>query len=149
MGVSLSTLISVALGDEGTCDSAKTSPKVEKTVRSHLRDTIRSVWTDEILREQTDEVKAFVNNKFEEMKVHFQDQIKNAIEDANPKVIFSAIRNSDRKNSHVNEGTTITYDEANVNVGGGMDIGTGNFIVPVSGIYSFSFRALTIFDVTY
>ena len=69
--VSLSTLISVALGDEGTCE-AKTSPKVEKTVRSQLRDTIRSVWTDEILREQTDEVKAFVNNKFEEMKVHFQ-----------------------------------------------------------------------------
>ena len=70
--VSLSTLISVALGDEGTCDSAKTSPKVEKTVRSQLRDTIRSVWTDEILREQTDEVKAFIDNKFEEMKVHFQ-----------------------------------------------------------------------------
>ena len=70
--VSLSTLISVALGDEGTCDSAKTSPKVEKTVRSHLRDTIRSVWTDEILREQTAEVKAFIDNKFEEMKVHFQ-----------------------------------------------------------------------------
>ena len=70
--VSLSTLISVALGDEGTCDSAKTSPKVEKTVRSQLRDTIRSVWTDEILREQTDEVKAFIDNKFEEMKIHFQ-----------------------------------------------------------------------------
>ena len=83
------------------------------------------------------------------MTFPIQDQIKNAIEDANPKVIFSAIRNSDRKNSHVNAGTTITYDEANVNVGGGMDIGTGNFIVPVSGIYSFSFRALTIFDVTY
>ena len=62
----------MALGDEGTCDSAKTSPKVEKTVRSHLRDTIRSVWTDEILREQTEEVKAFIDNKFEEMKVHFQ-----------------------------------------------------------------------------
>ena len=58
------------------------------------------------------------------------DQIKNAKEDANQKVIFSAIRKIDS----VNEWATITYDEANVDLGGGMDIGTGNFTVPVSGI---------------
>ena len=75
------------------------------------------------------------------------DQNKNAIEDANQKVIFSAIRNGDHV--HVDAGTTITYDEANVNVGGGMDIGSGHFAVPVSGIYSFSFRALSIYAVTY
>ena len=82
------------------------------------------------------------------MTFPIQDHIKNAIEDANPKVIFSAIRNSDRDPFHVDAGTTITYDEANVNVGGGMDIGTGNFIVPVSGIYSFSFRGLSMWRKT-
>merc|ERR1712062_33445 len=71
------------------------------------------------------------------------DQNKNAIEDVNQKVIFSAIRNV-----HVDPGATITYDEANVNVGGGMDIGTGHFTVPVSGIYSFSFRGMSKFKET-
>ena len=32
-----------------------------KTVRSHLRDTVRSVWNDEILDEQTKEMQAFFN----------------------------------------------------------------------------------------
>ena len=79
------------------------------------------------------------------MTFPIQDQIKNAIEDANPKVIFSAIRNSDGDHVHVDAGTTITYDEANVNVGGGMDAGSGNFTVPVSGIYSFSFKGMSQF----
>ena len=73
------------------------------------------------------------------------DQIKNAIESANQKVIFSAIRHSYPGSGDVNEETTITYDEANVNVGGGMDAGSGNFTVPVSGIYSFSFRGMSQF----
>ena len=70
--VSLSTLLSLSFadGDGATCDSAK-----EETVRSHLRSTIRSVWDDEILREQSEEVKALINNKFEEMKAHFQVRI--------------------------------------------------------------------------
>ena len=73
------------------------------------------------------------------------DQIKNAIESANQKVIFSAIRHYYPGSGNVNEETTITYDEANVNVGGGMDAGSGNFTVPVSGIYSFSFRGSSQF----
>ena len=71
------------------------------------------------------------------------DQNKNSIEDANQKIIFSAIRSSS-----VSAGATITYDEANVNVGGGMDTGTGHFTVPVSGIYSFSFRGMSKFKET-
>ena len=63
-------------------------------------------------------------------------------DDANQKVIFSAIRKTD----HVNEKDWVTYDEADVNEGGGMNIGTGYFTVPVSGIYSFSFRGLTKYE---
>ena len=69
-------------------------------------------------------------------------QIKKTIEDANQKVIFSAIRKTD----HVNEKDWVTYDEADVNVGGGMDKRTGNFTVPVSGIYSFSFGGMTKYE---
>ena len=71
--------------------------------------------------------------------------IQNAIEDADQKVIFSAIR----KNGDVNALTTITYDEASVNVGGGMDIGSGHFTIPVSGIYSFSFSGMAKFKETW
>ena len=72
-----------------------------------------------------------------------QDQIKNAIEDANPKVIFSVSRTS----GNVNAKTAIFFSEANVNEGGGIDTGSGRFTgftVPVSGIYSFSFRGVSI-----
>ena len=73
-----------------------------------------------------------------------QDQIKNAIEDANPKVIFSVSRTS----GNVNAKTAIFFSEANVNEGGGIDTGSGRFTgftVPVSGIYSFSFRGMSQF----
>ena len=63
-------------------------------------------------------------------------------DDANQKVIFSAIRKTD----HVNEKDWVTYDEADVNEGGGMNIGTGYFTVPVSGIYSFSFGGMTKYE---
>ena len=78
------------------------------------------------------------------MTFPIQDQI-DQIKNANQKVIFSAIRTS----GDVNPGTTIRYDEANVNVGGGMDAGSGFFTVPVSGIYSFSFRGLSMFRKTF
>ena len=77
------------------------------------------------------------------MTFPIQDQI-DQIKNANQKVIFSAIRTS----GDVNPGTTIRYDEANVNVGGGMDAGSGFFTVPVSGIYSFSFRGLSMWRKT-
>ena len=53
-----------------------------------------------------------------------------------------------RKIDSVNEWATITYDEANVDLGGGMDIGTGNFTVPVSGIQSFSFSGTSKYGKT-
>ena len=53
-------------------------------------------------------------------------------------VIFSGIR---RK--HVSSRSNLTFDEAIANVGQGLDPETGIFKCPVSGIYSFSFSALT------
>ena len=64
--VTLSTLIFVAQADEESCSSTDKHPKVtqrSQTVRSHLRDSIHSVWKDGILEEQTKEVTAFFNKE--------------------------------------------------------------------------------------
>ena len=70
--VTLSTLIIVAHGDD-SCGS--TPKKVTKTVRSHLRDTVHSVWKDDILEEQTKEMQAFFDKKIDEVKETFEDQL--------------------------------------------------------------------------
>merc|ERR1712004_659334 len=66
-------------------------------------------------------------------------QNRNDIEVAKQKVIFSAVR----KSGSVSIGSIITYDEIVANVGEGMNPDTGRFKAPLSGIYSFSFSAMT------
>jgi len=38
--------------------------------------------------------------------------------------------------------TVLTFDEEKLNIGGAMNISTGTFTAPVSGVYSFQFSAL-------
>ena len=45
------------------------------------------------------------------------------------------------KNSGVNFKGDITYDRLDVSIGGGFDIGSGVFVVPISGVYRLSFSA--------
>ena len=62
--VSLSTLIIAAHGEDETCGSQDNQKKCPETVNSHLKKTLRSLWSDEILLEQTNQMKAI----FDEMK---------------------------------------------------------------------------------
>ena len=54
-------------------------------------------------------------------------------------MIFSARR----RLGHANTNETITYNDVSINIGEGMNGSTGTFTVPVSGLYAFSFSALT------
>ena len=54
------------------------------------------------------------------------------------KVIFSGVRNDD---NNVNPGEDITYTDTVINLKNGLKPETGEFVVPISGIYSFSFAA--------
>ena len=52
------------------------------------------------------------------------------------KVIFSA-----EKTKKGNFKGPITYDNLLINLGNGLDIGCGSFVVPTNGLYRFSFSA--------
>ena len=55
-----------------------------------------------------------------------------------PKIIFSGVRRN-----HASSNSDLTFDQAIVNIGQGFDPATGTFKSPVSGIYQFSFSAVT------
>ena len=71
----LSTAIMVPLNAEETCDSGDKTKKVTTTVRSHLRDTVKSVCNEEFadieaLSKTVNEMKAQIKvNKAEVIKV--------------------------------------------------------------------------------
>ena len=48
-------------------------------------------------------------------------------------VIFDAVRSED----WVGEGGWLPYTKLNINLGNGLDMDTGRFTVPVSGVYFF------------
>ena len=56
--VIFSSLIVLSQSEEEFCASPEKPKKGPETVQSHLKTTIRSVWREELLPEQTSEVKA-------------------------------------------------------------------------------------------
>ena len=59
----------------------------------------------------------------------------------NEKVIFAAVRTS--SGDMGSSSGTITYDSLTTNIGNGMDASTGKFTAPTSGLYMFTFSAVS------
>ena len=58
----------------------------------------------------------------------------------NEKVIFAAVRSS---SGNMGSSGTITFDSLTTNIGNGMDSSTGKFTTPTSGLYMFTFSAVS------
>ena len=58
----------------------------------------------------------------------------------NENVIFAAVRSS---SGDMGSSGTITYDSLTTNIGNGMDSSTGKFTTPTSGLYMFTFSAVS------
>ena len=58
----------------------------------------------------------------------------------NENVIFAAVRSS---SGNMGSSGTITYDSLATNIGNGMDSSTGKFTCPTSGLYMFTFSAVS------
>ena len=61
----------------------------------------------------------------------------------NEKVIFAAVRSSSGNIGSGETFKTITYDSLTTNIGNGMDSSTGKFTCPTSGLYMFTFSAVS------
>ena len=58
----------------------------------------------------------------------------------NEKVIFAAVRSS---SGNMGSSGIITFDSLTTNIGNGMDSSTGKFTTPTSGLYMFTFSAVS------
>ena len=67
-----------------------------------------------------------------------ENELNHFVPDSGATVIFSAQRTQGK-----NFDGWVTFDQANVNVGEGMDFLHGKFLTPASGIYSFTFSGIT------
>merc|ERR1712029_1003663 len=74
--------------------------------------------------ESVDELKLFVLQTVEATK----DLVRGPLS-----VVFDAVRSED----FIGEDNTLTFSKTNVNLGDGMDVNSGKFTVPVSGVYMF------------
>ena len=60
--VVLSTMIMVSNCEEGSCRSVENPKKIPGTVQDHLKSTVRTLSKEEILKEQTNDIKVVLNN---------------------------------------------------------------------------------------
>ena len=98
--------------------------------------------------ELTLEMEQKFNDEKEALRSEMREQLQSELEEklmnvGEPKIFFQAIHKSGRISNAV-----ITYDEAGVNVGNSFDHNTGIFSAATSGLYFFTFSALTSDSVT-
>ena len=55
-------MIMVSKCEEGSCRSVENPKKIPGTVQDHLKSTVRTLWKEEILKEQTNDIKVVLNN---------------------------------------------------------------------------------------
>ena len=78
----LSTILMVSNCEE-SCGSGENSKKIPGTVQDHLKNTVRTLWQEEILSEQTEAILNILNNalvlrdqQINEMKSQLQVRIR-------------------------------------------------------------------------
>ena len=78
----LSTILMVSNCEEG-CGSGENPKKIPGTVQDHLKNTVRTLWQEEILSEQTEAILNILNNalvqrdqQINEMKSQLQVRIR-------------------------------------------------------------------------
>ena len=132
----------------------QTTPRIEDNVLEATRTMLETELLPAIQNETTsrmDQLENLVTNMQSQLTSN-DEEIKNLKDKVNTleanqdtsKVIFSGVRKN-----HISSHSDFTYDEIIVNVGQGLDAETGIFKCPVSGIYSFSFGAVTDMSDTY
>lgn len=72
--VFLSTMIIVSHCEEGTCGSAENPKNIPVTVQDHLKNTVRSLWTEEILKEQTNGMTVFLSKELVERDSKIEEE---------------------------------------------------------------------------
>jgi len=91
------------------------------------------------LQQNVDEKQAALEQKVDEKQDAMKQSLQDQVNKMNEKVIFAAVRSS---SGNMDKGT-ITYDSLTTNIGNGMDSSTGKFTTPTSGLYMFTFSAVS------
>ena len=78
--VILSALVVGCQSEQGTCGSTDQPKKVPETVASHLKSIVRSIWKEELLRDQTLEVKEFLSDHLVERDVKIEEELSKKAE---------------------------------------------------------------------
>ena len=121
-------------------------PEMSKKLSDQIRNEINAVERrfEATITQKNQQISA-LETKVNALEAQNIIALKGRIQDIestlNTRVIFSVARKGHLNNPPL--GQMITYTDVITNEGQGMDPNTGVFDVPVSGIYSFSFSALT------
>ena len=121
-------------------------PEMSKKLSDQIRNEINAVERrfEATITQKNQQISA-LETKVNALEAQNIIALKGRIQDIestlNTRVIFSVARKGHLNNPPL--GQKITYTDVITNEGQGMDPNTGVFDVPVSGIYSFSFSALT------
>merc|ERR1712062_766480 len=94
------------------------------------------------LVQKVDEKQFALEQKLDEKQAALEQSLQDQVKKMNEKVIFAAVRSS---SGNLDSGT-ITYDSLTTNIGNGMDASTGIFTAPTSGLYMFTFSAVTAYE---
>merc|ERR1711982_260052 len=92
------------------------------------------------LQQNVDEKQAALVQKVDEKQAALEQSVQNQVNKMNEKVIFAAVRSS---SGNMGSRGTITFDSLTTNIGNGMDSSTGKFTCPTSGLYMFTFSAVS------
>ena len=123
--------------DEIDVKIGEVTMKSKIELEQHVEDKIEEK-EEELKNELESEIKEVISNEVVEQKAIIKEEL--TTEAADEKVIFAAVRSV---SGNVEGNTVITYDTLTANLGEAMDKSTGTFRAPRSGLYAFTFSAVS------